>query len=103
MNTHHHHTGSNNHGAHTHTGEGSTVVAPVCGMQVDPVRTAHHAEHEGITHHFCSARCLERFVEDPARYWTLQSDDVPAPTDRKSTLLNSHHQCANVMPSSTHK
>ncbi|WP_081491627.1 heavy metal translocating P-type ATPase [Rhodanobacter denitrificans] len=80
MNTHHHHTGSNNHGDHTHTGEGSTVVDPVCGMQVDPVRTAHHAEHEGITHHFCSARCLERFVADPARYLTRQSDDVPAPT-----------------------
>src|SRR3546814_8733002 len=73
-------TGSNNHGDHTHTGEGSTVVDPVCGMQVDPVRTAHHAEHEGITHHFCSARCLERFVADPARYLTRQSDDVPAPT-----------------------
>src|SRR3546814_5753107 len=80
MNTHHHHTGSNNHGDHTHTGEGSTVVDPVCGMQVDPVRTAHHAEHEGITHHFCSARCLERFVADPARYLTRHSDDVPAPT-----------------------
>jgi Cu+-exporting ATPase len=80
MNTHHHHTGSNNHGDHTHTGEGSTVVDPVCGMQVDPARTTHHAEHEGITHHFCSARCLERFVADPARYLTRQSDDVPAPT-----------------------
>src|SRR3546814_7007120 len=51
----------------------------VCSSDL-PVRTAHHAEHEGITHHFCSARCLERFVADPARYLTRQSDDVPAPT-----------------------
>lgn len=77
MNTHHHHTGADNHGRHT-SGAGTTAVDPVCGMQVDPAQSAHHAEHEGVTHHFCSARCLERFVADPAKYLTRQPDDAPA-------------------------
>ncbi|HEX6999628.1 MAG TPA: heavy metal translocating P-type ATPase [Gammaproteobacteria bacterium] len=40
---------------------------PVCGMSVDPTR-ARSATHEGRTYHFCSARCLDRFVAEPARY-----------------------------------
>ncbi|WDJ08224.1 heavy metal translocating P-type ATPase [Xanthomonas campestris] len=41
---------------------------PVCGMQVDPLTTEHHATHAGTDYHFCSARCRERFVADPAKY-----------------------------------
>lgn len=72
MSTNHQHTGST---------EGATVADPVCGMQVDPVRTAHHAGHEGVMHHFCSARCKERFVADPDRYLSGKhvDDDVQAP------------------------
>ena len=77
MNTHHHYAGAD-HGRHTHLGPGTTAIDPVCGMQVNPDRTAHHAEHEGVTHHFCSARCLERFVADPAKYLTPRPDDAPA-------------------------
>ncbi len=51
-----------------------TVVDPVCGMQVDPIATAHHASHEGNPYHFCSARCREKFAADPMRYL------APAPT-----------------------
>ncbi len=46
----------------------SKVIDPVCGMKVDPVATAHHATHAGTDHHFCSARCREKFVADPDRY-----------------------------------
>ncbi len=28
----------------------------------------HHVPHAGVVYHFCSARCLARFREDPARY-----------------------------------
>ena len=41
---------------------------PVCGMRVDPATTPHHAEHEGVAYHFCSARCREKFTADPLRY-----------------------------------
>ncbi|CAM5554908.1 hypothetical protein [Rhodanobacter lindaniclasticus] len=51
MNTHHHYAGAD-HGRHTHLGPGTTAIDPVCGMQVNPDRTAHHAEHEGVTHPF---------------------------------------------------
>ena len=78
MNTHHHHTGADNHGHGIHPGAGTTAVDPVCGMQVDPDQTDHHAEHDGVTHHFCSARCLERFVADPAKYLARRPDDAPA-------------------------
>ncbi|WP_248285399.1 heavy metal translocating P-type ATPase [Novilysobacter avium] len=48
-------------------------------MQVDPDKTDHHAEHEGTTHHFCSASCRERFVADPARYLDPQAEDAAPP------------------------
>ena len=41
---------------------------PVCGMAVDPAATSHHATHAGTEYHFCSARCRERFLAEPARY-----------------------------------
>jgi Cu+-exporting ATPase len=74
MSTHAHH----DHGAH---GQGAcctgasrpddqAVLDPVCGMQVDPATTTHHATHAGTEYHFCSARCRERFLADPERYAT---------------------------------
>ena len=41
---------------------------PVCGMTVDPAKTAHHAEHAGHAYHFCSAGCRTKFVAEPGRY-----------------------------------
>jgi Cu+-exporting ATPase len=50
----------------------TTVTDPVCGMQVDPTTTPHHATHGGAEHHFCSARCREKFVADPEKYLSPQ-------------------------------
>ena len=41
---------------------------PVCGMSVDPTTTAHHADHDGSTFHFCSAGCRDKFIADPDQY-----------------------------------
>lgn len=38
---------------------------PVCGMAVDPAKTPHHHTVDGVTNHFCGARCRERFAADP--------------------------------------
>ncbi len=46
----------------------STAKDPVCGMTVDPLKTAHHASHLGEDYHFCSAGCRAKFVADPDRY-----------------------------------
>ncbi|MGH9211975.1 MAG: XdhC family protein [Acidimicrobiales bacterium] len=44
------------------------AIDPVCGMTVDRVRGLHRVDHEGTTHHFCAAACLQQFLADPARY-----------------------------------
>jgi P-type Cu+ transporter len=41
---------------------------PVCGMSVDPATARHRAQHAGHDHVFCSAKCRERFVAEPAHY-----------------------------------
>ncbi|WP_370647429.1 heavy metal translocating P-type ATPase [Polymorphobacter sp. PAMC 29334] len=56
----------------------ATVTDPVCGMAVDPAKTAHHAEHAGQTYHFCSAGCLTKFVANPNAY--LGDKPTPEPT-----------------------
>src|SRR5262245_39120513 len=44
------------------------AVDPVCGMRVDPERTAHRLPYHDRTYCFCSARCREKFTADPATY-----------------------------------
>ena len=72
MNTHpdahSHHGHAHAHGSHGAPAAGPTVTDPVCGMQVDPAKTTHHAMHGGQAFHFCSGRCRERFVANPAQY-----------------------------------
>jgi Cu+-exporting ATPase len=70
-----------------HTGNasghaGATVTDPVCGMQVDQATSLLTADHDGTTYHFCSARCQERFIAEPARYLSSEplTPDAPAPS-----------------------
>ncbi|WP_206432245.1 MULTISPECIES: heavy metal translocating P-type ATPase [Sphingomonas] len=49
-------------------GGGATARDPVCGMAVDPAKTAHHAEQDGVAYHFCCAGCRTKFLADPDRY-----------------------------------
>jgi Cu+-exporting ATPase len=44
------------------------IKDPICGMTVDPASTAHHAEHDGTTYHFCSAGCRTKFIADPGKF-----------------------------------
>ncbi len=44
------------------------VEDPVCGMQVDPSRTAHTYKDKGKTIFFCSRKCLEKFKTQPGKY-----------------------------------
>ncbi len=50
---------------------------PVCGMDVDPARTATHGDRD---FHFCSARCRSSFIADPERYLA----EAPDPPGRAS-------------------
>ena len=53
---------------HQHGAMPASATDPVCGMTVDPAKTAHHAEHAGQTYHFCCAGCRTKFLADPQRY-----------------------------------
>jgi Cu+-exporting ATPase len=50
-------------------------------MKVDPATTAHHATHDGVHFHFCSAGCLAKFTADPTKYLfnSSRSEPVAAP------------------------
>jgi Cu+-exporting ATPase len=55
------------------------VRDPVCGMRVDPLVTAHHAEHAGAAFHFCCAGCRTKFVADPEKYLAPKPAAPPEP------------------------
>ncbi len=62
---------------HAHHGHAHAMKDPVCGMTVDPNTAKYHADHDGQTYHFCSARCREKFVAGPSSY--LQDRPVASP------------------------
>ncbi|MCB9946629.1 MAG: heavy metal translocating P-type ATPase [Rhodospirillaceae bacterium] len=41
---------------------------PVCGMTVDPARSPHAHEHDGVLYRFCCGGCLAKFQADPQAY-----------------------------------
>jgi len=63
---------------------GAALTDPVCGMTVQP-EGPHRHEHRGETYAFCSARCLEKFRAEPARYLESTSPPASAPTARAYT------------------
>jgi uncharacterized membrane protein YraQ (UPF0718 family)/YHS domain-containing protein len=44
------------------------AIDPVCGMQVRTVDAPAMTMHEGVMIHFCSDRCMDRFVANPHRF-----------------------------------
>ncbi len=75
------------HAAHAHTdqphsvkavGTPSGAIDPVCGMTVDPHTAKHRHTHQGRPYYFCSAKCREKFIGDPARYLNPESRASPA-------------------------
>jgi P-type Cu+ transporter len=45
-----------------------TATDPVCGMKVGVRPETRSAERRGNRYYFCSAKCLEKFKQDPATY-----------------------------------
>lgn len=44
-----------------------SVIDPVCGMTVNPEKSAGSSTYKGVTYHFCSVHCLHKFEADPER------------------------------------
>jgi adenylate cyclase len=49
----------------------SSVIDPVCRMQVEPGQAAAAMPYQGMTYHFCSHECARLFAEAPERYARL--------------------------------
>ena len=79
---------------HQHvTPQSGAVKDPVCGMDVDPATAEHVAEHEGVTHHFCSAHCKARFAADPQAFLGGPSDPAPAIPDAATGAEEVEYTC----------
>jgi Cu+-exporting ATPase len=72
------------HHDHAHGADGKTATDPVCGMRVNPLTTAHHAEHAGQAFHFCSDGCRTKFVASPDAF--LAQDRTPPPKATAGTI-----------------
>jgi Cu+-exporting ATPase len=94
----HRHAGCR-HGHATAVAKHETLVKdPVCGMMVDPHKTAHHHEHLGRTFHFCSAGCKAKFAASPGRYL---GDEPPSPVQPDAIYTcPMHPQVRQVGPGS---
>jgi YHS domain-containing protein len=46
----------------------TTVVDPVCGMQVDPCKTDLMAEYGDQKFYFCAKGCLSAFQDNPEKF-----------------------------------
>ena len=87
----HHGSAGHTHGTgatHGPAGPAKTVKDPVCGMDVAPDLTPHHATHDGQAYWFCCAGCKTKFVSDPARYLQPPAR-VPATPPPEGTI----HTC----------
>ncbi|MDZ4840647.1 MAG: heavy metal translocating P-type ATPase [Hyphomicrobium aestuarii] len=56
------------HDLHNQEIDEHAVTDPVCGMTVDPRTAEHRHTHDGRPYYFCSGKCHERFIADPAKY-----------------------------------
>ena len=65
------------HATHSLAKAQNQAKDPVCGMNVSPAETAHHATYAGHEYHFCSDGCRRKFIDNPRDY--LASS--PAPSD----------------------
>src|SRR5439155_4546820 len=79
----HHHDHGGDHHDHAVATEG--VLDPVCGMTVDPHKTAHRHAHQGRTYYFCSAGCRSKFAADPAKYLKPEASS-PTPEVPEGTI-----------------
>lgn len=74
------------------------AVDPVCGMTVDPAKTAHHATHDSADYHFCSAGCLAKFTADPAKYLSTTARPEPVAAPGAMWICPMHHEIRQQGP-----
>ncbi len=76
------------------------VKDPVCGMTVDPQTAKHRAEVAGAAYYFCSSKCREKFVAEPARYLRPETSAPPVKAAAAAAIYTCpmHPQIRQVGP-----
>jgi P-type Cu+ transporter len=75
------HRTNDQYGHAAQAGETTPATDPVCGMKVDAATSKHQHIYGGTEYHFCSARCEEKFIANPAPYLTpsaVKAEPVPS-------------------------
>ncbi|MFZ0989287.1 MAG: heavy metal translocating P-type ATPase [Xanthobacteraceae bacterium] len=80
--------------------QSSDEIDPVCGMKVDPATSVHHHAHGGRLYHFCSARCLGKFVEQPEKHLSLGTRNPPTSPAGTIYTCPMHPQIRQTQPGS---
>jgi len=60
--------------------QASSEIDPVCGMKVDPARSAHKHTHHGRLYYFCSAGCRAKFAKEPQKFLSKRDRKAQTPT-----------------------
>lgn len=63
-----------------------TSLDPVCGTAVEADPSKPSLSHRGITYHFCSSQCLERFQATPALYTGSKRHEDMSPMPKRRRL-----------------
>ncbi|MEP9321756.1 heavy metal translocating P-type ATPase [Paraburkholderia phymatum] len=63
------------------------VRDPVCGMEIRPTTSAGSDDFDNKRYWFCSQRCHDSFLADPARYAGSGAPDQPARRDEAGTSM----------------
>jgi Cu+-exporting ATPase len=89
------------HGPAPSVSDALKAVDPVCGMTVDPAKTAHHTRHAGRDFYFCCAGCKAKFEADPEKYLAPKTE-TPPPATAAGTIYTCpmHPQIRQVGPGS---
>jgi Cu+-exporting ATPase len=71
---------------------------PVCGMTVDPQKSAAKVNHQGKTYFFCSSRCAERFRKEPEKFLAApgtaaMGDAAPQKASSQASPNNVRYTC----------
>jgi Cu+-exporting ATPase len=70
-----------------------TARDPVCGMTVDPATAAAHVEYDGHDYAFCSARCHDKFVADPAHFVKADAEQPSTKVASQPALVGTIYTC----------
>jgi Cu+-exporting ATPase len=82
--------------------EGTTVIDPVCGMNVSPGEAAGERQYQGEIYYFCSLNCAAKFQDNPKLYLKPKETTPPA-TDQAEYTCPMHPEIRRLGPGSCPK